>query len=530
MKAILLCLLITMLISGCGPQTAAPSYDVRIALDGSQQHYSLSRALTIDQLLEYANIELGALDRISHPPVAQIADGMLITIVRVQEDEQCERRDLPYERRLLPKEGLPPGSQQLGQVGALGVEEACYRLLIEDGQEARRIPLDEPLIIREPVAEIIYTSPDQSAAPLSFAGRLSYINHGNAWTVDRHTSRKTALTSDQNLDSLVFDQNEAGSMLLFTSETEPSDDFFNELWMLATDGSAPPKRLAPSDVLYAEWRPRSSNTLAYSTAEPGVGALPWKALNNLWLMRVDLESGHALTIEEALPETSGGFYGYWGTTFAWSPLGDQMAWARPHGIGLVDFERRRALTLADYAVFHSASSWVWLSSLSWSFDGKLLASTVHALPLGNEPPETSPIFDVSVSSADGRFAAPLKLEAGMWAAPSFSPSRAGADGQASDGYLAWLQARQPRNSMHGDYDLMIADRDGSNSRRLFPPPGQAGLQRRDTGLSPVDFAWSPDARHIALTYLGDIWLLDVATGDATQLTFDGGSSNPIWTG
>ena len=169
-------------------------------------------------------------------------------------------------------------------------------------------------------------------------------------------------------------------------------------------------RLSPTDVLFAEWRPRSSNTIAYSTGERSASPAGWKALNNLWLMTIDLESGRTLTIQEALPESSGGLFGWWGTHFAWSPLGNQLAWARPDGFGLVDFEHRRLTALADYAVFKRATSWIWLSSLSWSHDGQLLASVIHGLPQADEPAETSPIFDVMVTSADGRFNAKSKLQ------------------------------------------------------------------------------------------------------------------------
>ena len=519
-----------IILASCAAREATPSYDVTIAVDGAQQLFSLAKAGTVDQVLASAKIELGPLDRISHPLVAPISDGMLITIRRVREEETCEQQELPFQRQLAPKEGIAPGQRQLGQAGATGMAEACYTIVLEDGVESARVPIGQPLVIRAAIDEIVYIGPEQAVSPLEIAGRLSYINHGAAWSVAGNTSNKTALTQDHKLDSLVFDQNAAGTMLVFSAETQPEDDFFNALWLAPTDGSAAPIRLTPSDVLHAEWRPRSSNTLAYSTGERSAGTAGWDALNNLWLMRIDLDSGRTLTIEEALPESAGGFYGFWGTTFAWSPLGDQMAWARPDGFGLVDFERRRLLTLADYAIFQSATTWVWLSSLSWSFDGKLLATTTHGLPLGNEPAEASPIFDVSVSSADGRFAAPLRLEAGMWASPAFSPELPRTDGDESQGYLAWLQARQPHNSMGGEYDLMLADRDGSNRRHLFPPVQEAGITKRDFGLLPVDFAWSPDARHIAITYQGDIWLVDVATGAPLQLTFDGGSSNPVWSG
>ena len=124
-------------------------------------------------------------------------------------------------------------------------------------------------------------------------------------------------------------------------------------------------------------------------------------------------------------------------------------------------------------VYYSATDWIWLSQLSWSIDGRLLAGVVHGAPLGNEPAETSPIFDLVLSSVDGRFSALLRTSAGMWAAPAFSPSITQRDGaEYSEGYLAWLQAREPQNSMNGEYDLMVADRDGSNQRRLFPAPGK----------------------------------------------------------
>lgn len=522
--------LIAITLACCRPSGATESFDVQIAVDGATQLHSVSTALTVDQLLTSAQIELGPLDRISHPLVAQVADGMLITIRRVREEEICERKKIPFQQRVLPKEGVPAGGKKLGQVGAAGIEEACYRIVFEDGEEVDRVLTNEPIIVKAPVPEIVYAGTDESVTPMTIAGRLSYINHNNAWTVAGNTIHKTALTTDKNLDSLVFHQSEAGAMLVFTSETDPTDDFFNELWMVATDGSAEPQRLIPSDVLYASWRPGSSNTLAYSTGERSAGKVGWNALNNLWLMKLDLESGRTLTIEEALPESSGGFYGWWGTHFAWSPLGDRMAWVRPDAFGLVDFERRRSVTLADYAIFQSATTWVWLSSLSWSFDGKLLVSTLHGLPVGNEPAETSPIFDVSVTSVDGQFASPLKTHAGMWASPSFSPAISNDRSEQSSGYLAWLQAREPQNSMNGEYDLLMADRDGSNQRHLFPGPDTAGIRKRDRGLTPVNFAWSPDARHIAITYQGDIWLIDVLSGEALQLTFDGGSSNPVWTG
>ncbi|MCE2473224.1 MAG: G5 domain-containing protein [Anaerolineae bacterium] len=517
-------------LAACGPGDEAPSIDVAIVVDGKTVSLSLPSIVSVDQLLASAQIELGPQDRISHPLVAQVEANMMITIRRVREKEVCDQQEIAFERLLQPKEGVPAGGQRVGRIGKPGIEEACYRVTLEDDKEVERVLIDKPLLVRAPIDEIIYTGTTATVTPVAIAGRLSYINHGNAWTIEDNTVNKRQLTTSHNLDSLVFHQNEAGTLIIFSGETDATDDFFNELWLVASDRESEALRLSPTDVLFAEWRPRSSNTIAYSTGERSVDRLGWKALNNLWLMTIDLESGRTLTIEEALPESSGGLFGWWGTHFAWSPLGNQLAWARPDGFGLVDFERKRLIALADYAVFKRATDWIWLTSLSWSHEGQLLAVVIHGLPQADEPAETSPVFDVLVSSADGRFAAEVKAAAGMWAAPSFSPGKVAGDGDGREGFLAWLQAREPRNSMNSEYDLVVADRDGSNERRLFPPAGADGMLKHDHGLTPKDYAWSPDARHIAAMYRGDLWLVDVGTAEAHQLTFDGASSNPVWTG
>ena len=527
-RAIVL-LWVAAVMVGCRPSQADISVDVTLIVDGAEQIYGVSRPITVDALLASANIELGALDRISHPLVSVISDDMRITIRRVREERTCVRQEVPFRRQLLPREGIYAGAQQLGQEGRAGIKEACYQIIFEDDVETERRLVEEPVIVREPIAEIVYVGPSDEIEPLAIAGRLSYINHRNAWTIQGNTVNKRALTREHNLDSLVFHQSEDGQRLMFTSETDPADSFFNELWIIATDGGTEARRLTPTDVLFAAWRPRHANTLAYSTGERSDGAPGWTALNNLWLMQIDHETGRTLSIEELLPESRDGLSAWWGTDFTWSPFGEQLAWARADGFGLVDFEEKKMSPLGRYAVFHSAAAWVWLSPLSWSHDGELIASIVHGEPLGDESPESSPVFDIAVSSVDGRFTAPLRPAAGMWAAPSFSPNIAPLGAEHGDGYLAWLQAREPYNTMDGEYDLIIADRDGSNQILLFPPPGQPGIRKNDFGLTARDYSWSPDAKHIALIYQGDLWLVEIASGDAIQLTFDGGSSNPVWT-
>ncbi len=530
LSRVFFCFLIASSIIGCRSAQEEKSINVSVAVDGRESNFSFSQDLTIDQVLAGAHIQLGPRDRISHPIVSPIVDGMRITIRRVAEREVCEQDEIAFQQLLQPKEGIPAGERQRGNEGVAGIREVCYRIVFEDDTEVEREQLGLPTVIRQPVDEVIFVGTSNIVQPIPIAGRLSYINHGNAWTITANAANKRQLTADHNLDALVFHQSQDGSGIIFTSETDATDEFFNELWLVNIAGDAQPIRMAPTDVLFAGWRPQKSNEIAYASGERSAGTVSWKALNNLWLMTIDLESGRTLGIEEVLPESKGGLYGWWGMNFAWSPKGDKLAWVNADGFGFVELAEKRLIPLAQYAVFYSATDWIWLSRLSWSFDGQLLAGVVHGAPLGNEPAETSPIFDLVISSVDGRFAALLRSSAGMWAAPAFSPNYAARGAEYSAGYLAWLQAREPQNSMNGDYDLIVADRDGSNQRRLFPQEDEPGIRKRDFTTRSRDFVWSPDAQFIALIYQGNLWLIDVDSAERFQITFDGATSNPVWTG
>jgi Tol biopolymer transport system component len=135
---------------------------------------------------------------------------------------------------------------------------------------------------------------------------------------------------------------------------------------------------------------------------------------------------------------------------------------------------------------------------------------------------------VVIADITGRFNAEVVNGAGMWTAPRFSPKRSTPDSQFEYGYLAYLRSRDPYNSMNGEYDLVVADRDGSNARVIFPPSNQPGITTQITGLTTEDFTWSPDGRQIAVIYQGNLWMVDVETNVTHQLTFDGQSKFPVW--
>ena len=124
------------------------------------------------------------------------------------------------------------------------------------------------------------------------------------------------------------------------------------------------------------------------------------------------------------------------------------------------------------------------------------------------------MFNIDAFAADGSFQGTVVEQSGIWAYPRFSPTGR---------MMAYFRARQPLVSVpdSSQYDLWVADADGSNARQLFPAEGQQGITQRD-------FTWSPDGAQVALIFQGNLWVVDVISGVANQVTLDGTARHPVW--
>jgi len=510
--------------AACQPREAANRFIVFLVADGRELTYSLDEPMTVEEFLSRpdVNVRVGDADRLTPPRFTQLSDGMRITIVRVSETTECETQVLPFSREIIQNEGMQPNEERVVQPGQNGSQQVCYRVIVEDGVARDRIPTGSPTVLRAPVNEILYVGISTNVEPIPIVGTLAYINNKNAWIITGSSTAKRPLTNTGNLDSHVLSLSSDGQRLLFTTRSE-DPAFVNQLWMSETNMNAQPIRLVPTNVIYAEWINNRSNTFAYSTSEPQAVAPFWRSLNNLLTMQIDPSTGSALNNAIVVPESSGGLSGWWGTVYRWSPDGQRVAYVRADSVGIVGADGSLK-PLASYATFRTTQNWSWRSNVSWSADSKLLAASVHGPPLGSEPPETSPVFNAVSAEVNGRYTAMLHESAGMWSSPVYSPLLEGVNEAA----IAYLRARDPYNSVNGEYDLVVADRDGSNARAIFPSPSQPGIVIRDFGITPQTLAWSPDGRQIAVIYQGNLWVVDVVTDAAYQLTFDGQSEHPVW--
>lgn len=526
----ILTIALTVLVS-CIPKETPTEMQITVIADGRERVYFYGLPVTVGEFLSdtLVGIELGENDRVNPQKFTQISDGLRITIVRVEEQVECEQQEVPYSQRTVLYEGLSPGEQRVGQAGKNGLLEICYRIYLDDG--VRR---DNPVEIRRteivtPQDEVIYVGPTGAIEPIPITGTLTYINHGTAWTMQGSSTNKRPISDHSDLDSRVFSLSPDRRHLLYTRsvfENNQNSTSFNELWMLPDiTQNSDPVQLVPSDVLYADWVPGSQNTITYSTAEATPGVAPgWRAHNDLWRMRIDPTTGQAINVDEILERSTGGLYAWWGTTYQWSPDGTRLAWVQADQIGLVNLDEQvLGPPILTYPAFRTDADWSWRATTSWSPDASLIATTIHGEPLGLELPEKSPIFNITITDVEGNFRAEIVKGAGIWSSPLYSPEITRQDSEFPLVYLAYLRSRDPASSISGEYDLVVADRDGSNAQVIFPPDKTLpGLK------APQQIAWSPDGREIAFIYQGNLWIIAVDSGVAHQLTLDSGASNPIW--
>lgn len=514
-------LTLSLLTTSCElSQTARAQIAVGIVADGKTKRVMVPAGSTVAQALQQAGITTGDLDRSDPPFYAVLADGESVKITRVEEKFRTEIQTIPFDRQVLRNESLPEGEERLVQSGVNGQQEVTYRDVIEDGAEASET-IVKTVLLTSPVPEIVMVGSLASFVPLPIPGRLAYLAGGNAWIVDTSTANRRLLVNTGDLDGRIFALSPDGGYLLFTRKSKkPLDQEMNTLWAIKTQPTdAKPIPLNASNIVhFAAWYPNSSNTVAFSTVEPRATALGYQANNDLYKVTVGGQP------QRILDAGTGGIYGWWGMSFAFSPDG-QLAYSRPDGIGLVSQAGGYLASLAGITPLQTHSDWAWTPGVSWGADSETLYFVDHAAALPPVTDEESPNFDLKALSLANNGVVDLVPQAGMFALPAASPIMTNGEEHAYE--IAYLQAIFPDQSETSRYRLVVMDRDGSNRRSLFPSADLPGLEPQ----TPV---WAPDAvpgqvgQFISVIYQGNLWLIDTGSGQARQVTGDGLVSRVDW--
>jgi resuscitation-promoting factor RpfB len=504
-------LAISLLVSCRSPQVTSADITISITADGNSRTITIPAGSTVTQALQTAGITVGNLDRVEPPPYTVLGNGNSIKLTRVKEVFETEEQIVPFEKQIVRNESLPEGETRLVQAGVNGKEELTYRRVVENDVELSK-SIVKSVTLQEAVPEIMMVGAQSSFAPLPIPGHLVYLAGGNAWIIDTSTANRTPLVTTGDLDGRIFDLAPNGSYLIFTRKSsKPADQEINTLWAVRTNGGKPFSTGISNVVHFADWIP-GTNSIAYSTVEPRATAPGWQANNDLY--RYSISTGERRKILDA---SSGGVYGWWGMTFAFSPEG-RLAYARPDGIGLVDLDGKYLKPLLNITPLNTHSDWAWLPSLTWGADGQTLYFISHAPPPSLVNQEDSPFFDISATSFDNNATVQIVQQTGMFAYLSASPFQSSS--REKQYLVAYLQAIFPEQSETSRYRVVVMDRDGSNRRTIFPSNDAPGLEPQ----TPV---WAPDpidgqsGDFIAVIYQGNLWLVDSGNSQAYQVTGDG---------
>jgi len=500
---------------------------VTIVADGQTRSLTTD-AQTVGELLTRLGITLDEDDRVVPPETVLLTDGMTVRVIRVDVRTETQQQVIPYGRETVRDATVPAGQTRLLRAGVNGVEELTYVITLEDGTEVAR-RLARRVTVQEPQNEILLIGAREEITPVPISGTIAYLSANNAWVMRGTTGSRRRLTATGDLDGRVFDLSPDGARLLFTRAAAETGAL-NTLWVIDTvTTGAEPVPLAVENVLWAAWAP-DGQWIAYSTGAPREAPPGWEAANDLYLARLVEGRDGKLSLQNrrrVLGPTAGGTYGWWGTVYAWAPSGSTLgatsspttplAYARADEVGIVDPAARKieAVPLLRFPPFRTYGPWAWVPTVSWSPEGRLLVTVVHGPSPTGEAPEDSPVFDLyalEVPPSETSLQAKLVPEAGMWAAPSFSP-----DGEL----IAFGRARIPYTSQTSTYDLYLMDRDGSDRRLLFP---------QDSGEPGLDYpaaVWDPAGGRMLVLYQGDLWLVTV-DGQARRATEDGAITLAQW--
>ncbi len=496
--ALLFCL--ALLSVSCSPTRQGGDLLVTLLADGSERTMLLPASTSVSALLNQVDIVLGPLDRIEPPLPTTLHDGMRVTIVRVLEEERCERHPIPFQR-VGPVEPAIGAAQRV-QTGLPGEEERCHRVRIEDGIERGRTETSR-VIIREAVDEIWREDTLAEDEPFSFPGTLVWLSEGNAWLARGDSSQLRPLTWDGKLDGRVLSLTSDGTRLLFTrkqvDDRNATDS--NTMWLMPDlDNPSEVVRLLPESVRLADWTPGSATEFAYTDRA---------AEGSISIVRIDPDTGEILSFRELLPPRPADGAEPAITGFNWSGDGGHLAWVQGDSVGVMDEFGNNVTLLSGEAGLMSTRGPCTSHAPVWSPNSRFVAI---GLPAKADSPSSVYIID-----SRGELKVSLATNVGPCPAPSWAPHR-------ESGLLAHLQARDPdRPNSRAGLDLMLLDRDGSNERLLFPESGQPGLE-------PQQVVWSGDARLLAFFWQEQLWLVDAVSGEARPFPFSGTVSRIEWSG
>jgi len=123
--------------------------DVSLMVDG-QSAKTRTRKATVAGLLAEAGIAVAPADRVEPPPDTPLTEDMAVRVVRVREGIDTVEESVPRNVIYNDDPNMDEGQYAVLEPGADGLIRRSYRVVYEDGQEAKRELLDESEVPSQP--------------------------------------------------------------------------------------------------------------------------------------------------------------------------------------------------------------------------------------------------------------------------------------------------------------------------------------------------------------------------------------------
>lgn len=496
------------------------SFSITLIENGDSSSIS-SSASTVRELLDQNEIEIEPLDEVVPPIFTPLADGLTIEIIRVSESFEVIQQTIPFERKFVRSESMQETDDPIiVQAGQDGLQETTWRIVYRNGLEAERWPTNT-VIVEQAVEEIVMVGIGAIGGTVTFPGLIAYLSDGAPLLLRGSNAFPEQLKTGGQLDGRVFKLSPTGSHLLYTQVNGDNTQFNNSLWVIRTIPGSLPRQLNVENVLWAEWNPAKTELMeiAYSTARPTDAPPGWEANNDLWrgdVLRSETAVFSPTQIIEAYPAT----YGWWGGNYAWSPDGRQLAYSFADEVGIIDMTSPSGTShrpLQSFTEYNTLSNWVWVPSLSWSPDSRFIAFTNHGSQDNRQMQFDTWVVD-SLTGVAGKFVE----QTGMWGHVHWA---ANDPETGPNGRISFLKSSDPIDSQRSSYTLWLMDKDGSNSRQIFPPPGENSAFPRYTQF----MSWGPDGNELSFIFNNQLYLLSLDTNESRRLTQDDSQvSHPTW--
>ncbi|TWG96762.1 uncharacterized protein YabE (DUF348 family) [Nocardioides sp. J9] len=145
-------------------------------------------ALTVEEALELAGVELDALDRVRPGRKARVKDGDRVVYVDIEHRKRRVKAEtIPAATREVPDDSMNKGETKVVTEGVDGVRDVTYRVVVRNGDVVRRVVLKED-VKKAPRTEVVHVG-TREVAP-NFAGgnsvwdRLAQCESGGNWAIN----------------------------------------------------------------------------------------------------------------------------------------------------------------------------------------------------------------------------------------------------------------------------------------------------------------------------------------------------------